>query len=107
MIARVWRRDGRALRNFAHLLEMARRRGLWLRYRDEDDATVARRIDRLNWIAREPNKAARHLSRRMRGLDRQRAAAQSAPASWTPPLLACAALAFTPMHDPRIDIDTS
>ena len=106
MIARVWRRDDRGMRRFADLLGLVRRRGWVLRRDGEDDATVAARVDKLAWIARDPLKALRHLARRMRGWRRARRGAEVAPVSWTPPVLAPIALAFAPLHDPLVDIDT-
>ncbi len=106
MIARAWRRDERAMRGFVFQLERLKARGRWLRYEGEDDSTVAWRIDRLNWIARDPHKAARHISRHGAGIGRHLYGAMYAPASWTPPLVAQAPLAFPPVHDPLVDIDT-
>ena len=106
VIARVWRRDMVEMGGFALLLETVRQRGWRLRYDGEDDATVAARLDTLAWIARDPDKAARHLARRLRGLKRWRVGAQSAPVSWAPPRLARIALMFSPLHDPLVDIDT-
>ena len=94
------------MRRFAHLMGLVRKRGWRLRYDGETDATVAARLDTLNWIARDPDKAARHLSRRLRGVKRWRVGAQSAPVSWAPPRLAGIALMFSPLNDPLADIDT-
>ena len=106
MVARVWRRDEGGIRRFADLLGMVRQRGWLLRYDGEDEAIVAARIDKLNWIARDPVKAMRHLARRLRGWKRWRLAAQEAPVSWTPPKLPLIALALAPPYDPLVDIDT-
>ena len=63
VVARVWRRDERRMRSIVRLLQWFRTRGYWLRHDGEDDATVAKRIARLDWIARDPKKAARHMAR--------------------------------------------
>ena len=106
MIARVWRRDEGAMRRYADLLGLVRQRGWLLRYDGDDDAIVAARIDKLDWIARDPVKAMRHLAQRLRGWKRWRLAAQEAPVSWTPPRLARIALMFALLDPPAI-VDSS
>ena len=54
-IARVWRCEARAISGFAHPLERCQKRGWWLRYNGENDATVTERIVRLEWIAQAPD----------------------------------------------------
>ena len=105
MVALVWRRDMRAMAGFAHLLQRMRGRGWWLRYDGEDAATVARRIARLEWIARDPQAAVRHMARRLSGHERARGAF-AAPESWTPPALAPITPAFAP-RDAVAIIDSS
>ena len=97
MVARVWRRDKRHMRGFVRLLQWFQKRGHWLRYDGEDEATVAARIARLDWIARDPKKAARHMARVLMrrgggGFQRWRLGAQSAPVAWAPRRPAIAAL---------------
>ena len=106
MIARVWRRDEGGMRRFADLLGMVRQRGWLLRYDGEDEAIVAARIDKLDWIARDPVKAMRHLARRLRGWRRWRLGGQEAPVAWTPPVLPQIALMFALLDPPAI-VDSS
>ncbi len=81
---------GRARRGFARLAQRWTQRGYAMAYDGEDDATVARRIARMEWMAADPWKALRHLARRARGLLRVRLCAMSAPLSFAPPVIACA-----------------
>ncbi len=78
---------------FARVARRWTERGNAIAYAGEDDATVARRIARMQWIAADPLKALRHLARRARGLLRARLCGASAPPSFMPPVVACAALA--------------
>ncbi|MDX2235166.1 MAG: hypothetical protein NW200_11780 [Hyphomonadaceae bacterium] len=55
-------------RRFARLLTVCRRRRIPLRFEGEDEATVQARIALLDWFARDPRKARRHLARRRWGL---------------------------------------
>ncbi len=84
---------GRTRIAFARYAQRWAQRGHAIAYLGEDDATVARRIARMQWMAADPWKALRHLARRADGLLRARLCAMSAPLSFAPPVLACAGLA--------------
>ena len=84
LIARVWSRDARAMRGLAHLLDNFGRRGWRLRFDGEDESVAAARLAHLDWIRRDPNRAARHIARGLRGYARSRLAAMYAPMSWRP-----------------------
>lgn len=58
----------RVRQRFARLLEACKARRIALRYAGEDDATVQARVALLEWFARDPRKARRHLARRRWGL---------------------------------------
>jgi hypothetical protein len=90
-VARVTAMRGRTRAGFARMLDRRLRRGGAIAYAGEDDATVEKRIARMEWIARDPHKALRHLARRADGLLRARLGGGHAPPSFTPPTLACAA----------------
>ena len=92
-VARVTAMRGDARRGLAHLLGVCVARGFAFVRAGEDDATVDKRLARLQWIAADPRKAVRHMARRSRGLLRLRLGASAAPRSFDPPRLACAALA--------------
>ncbi len=84
---------GRTRVAFARFAQRWTRAGHALAYAGEDDATVARRIARMQWMAADPWKALRHLARRGDGLLRARLCGMSAPSSFMPPVVMCAALA--------------
>ncbi len=65
---RVVQRHVSVKRRFARLLEICKHRRIALRYDGEDDATVQARIALLDWLAKDPWKARRHLARRRWGL---------------------------------------
>ncbi len=88
MLARVVGFDRARLKGLAHFLETLKARGHALAYEGEDDATIARRIDRAAWIAADPVAALKHLVRTHRGLFRERFA-MVAPPSDAPPVLVC------------------
>jgi len=93
MLARVAHLDARALAGVRRMLEDRRRRGRALRYEGEDDGVVAARIDRMAWIARDPLKAVRHLSRLYRRVLPLRMAGQACPPGFAPPCVPIPALA--------------
>ena len=105
-VARVWTRDMPAMRRLAHLLKLVRGDGLRLRYAHEGAEASRRRADMLAWIAADPLAAAKRMARRATGVERARLGAKYAPASFAPPILMQVALAFPPLHDPLLDIDT-
>ena len=86
-------------------LDAARR--LRPRHADEDARLAQTRADMLAWIARDGLSAAKRMAHRATGLERARLGAKYAPASWTPPMLIQAALAFPPLHDPLAIVDAS
>lgn len=92
LLARLGGLNARTLGSVARQLERMKARGQALAYEGDDDATIAARIDRAAWIARDPVRALKHMVRRVRGLARLRFA-MVAPADFTPPRLACAPLA--------------
>ena len=62
------------------------------------------RFAKMEWIARDPVAAMKHLARQADGLARVRLCAEYAPVSFAPPVLACAALSdgvegFAPSPD--------
>ncbi len=81
---------GRTRRGFTRLARRWTQRGYAIAYIGEDDATVAKRIARIQWMAADPWKALRHLARRARGLLRAWLCRASAPLSFVPPVQACA-----------------
>lgn len=92
-VRRVAAMRGRVRGSFARLLARRVTLGRAMIYEGDDDATVEKRIARMEWIARDPWKALRHLSRQVRGWMRSRLCAEVAPQSFSPPVLACVALA--------------
>lgn len=91
LLARLGGLNARALGSFARQLQRMKARGFSLAYEGDDDATIAARIDRAAWIARDPVAALKHMVRQVRGLARARFA-MVAPVDFTPPRLACAPL---------------
>lgn len=91
LLARLGGLNARALGSVARILERMKRRGHALAYEGDDDATIAARIDRAAWIARDPLAALKHMVRGRRGLARL-LFAMVAPTSFTPPRLPCAPL---------------
>lgn len=77
----------RARVRFAGVAERWCARGHALAYEGEDAKTVARRLERLAWIARDPLKALRHMTRLTRGLLRARLGGAVAPPDFAPPML--------------------
>lgn len=96
-VRRVAGMRGRMRAAFGRLAANWVRRGHALAYAGEDDATVDRRLARMQWMAADPRKALRHLSRRADGLLRARLGGCAAPLSFAPPALACAALGDAPL----------
>lgn len=92
-VRRVAAMRGRTRGAFSRMARRWVERGYAIAYAGEDDATVEKRIARMEWIARNPVKALRHLSRRADGLLRARLGGCHAPPSFAPPVLACAPLA--------------
>ncbi len=91
MRARVAGFDARRLKGFAAFLQRMKQRGHSLAYAGEDDATIARRIDRAAWIAADPVAAMKHIVRGHRGLLRLRFC-MVAPADFAPPHITIAPL---------------
>lgn len=103
----LWRRDVRLMRAYAHFLEGMGRRGARLRHDGEDEATMRKRFARMQWIVRDPRRAARHLARRMvrsGDFNCHRLGAMCAPVSWTPPRVALAPLALSHPHETQMDV---
>ncbi|MDX2233078.1 MAG: hypothetical protein NW200_01150 [Hyphomonadaceae bacterium] len=92
-VRRVAAMRGRTLGGFSRMARRWIARGHAIAYDGEDDATVEKRIARMEWIARNPVKAMRHLARRADGLLRARLGGVFAPPSFAPPILPCPALA--------------
>jgi hypothetical protein len=67
-------------------------RGRAVMYEGEDEATVTKRLERMAWIARDPMKAARHMSRLYRRHLPLRQFGMACPPDFAPPWLAIAAL---------------
>ncbi|MDX2234378.1 MAG: hypothetical protein NW200_07755 [Hyphomonadaceae bacterium] len=67
-------------------------RGRAVLYDGEDEATVTKRLDRMAWIARDPLKAVRHLSRLHRRVLPSPQFSQACPPDFAPPWLAIAPL---------------
>jgi hypothetical protein len=92
-VARLRGMRGRVREGFARLAKTWMERGHALAYLGENDATVDARIARMEWIARDPVKALRHLARRARGFVRAlKVCATVAPVSFAPPSLPTAPL---------------
>ncbi|MDX2235623.1 MAG: hypothetical protein NW200_14085 [Hyphomonadaceae bacterium] len=91
-VRRVAAMRGRTRGGFARMARRWLSRGRALAYAGEDDATVEKRIARMEWIARDPVRAMRHLARRADGLLRARLGGVFAPPAFAPPALACAPL---------------
>lgn len=88
MLVRVAGFDRARLKGLARFLERMKARGHALAYAGEDDATIAKRIDRAAWIAADPVAALKHMVRTHRGLVRARFG-MVAPPSDMPPALFC------------------
>jgi hypothetical protein len=93
VVGRIAGLRGRVRAGFARLVAERARRGQPLAWWGEDADRVDARAARLEWIARDPVKAMRHLSRRARGLFRVRLCAEFAPLAFAPPVLAAPPLA--------------
>ncbi len=78
---------------FVRVLQGFAARGYALAYVGEDDATVEKRIARMEWIARDPVKALRHLMRLARGFMRARLGGAFAPPEGAPVAVGCGLLA--------------
>lgn len=72
---------------------IARRGSRPLIYEGEDAETVRARLERMAWIARDPLKAVRHLSRLYRRVLPLRMAGQACPPGFAPPCVPIPALA--------------
>lgn len=92
VVGRIAGLRGRVRDGFVRLAAARARRGYAIAYLGEDAATVDARVARMEWIARDPVKAMKHLARQVRGLARVRLCAEFAPVSFAPPTLACAVL---------------